>query len=67
MLNLPRTTPQTYVSSILALNINSPEHTGDWHSSVYWDHPENGKLDLWILEKVRSLIQIGFYRFRVSV
>lgn len=60
MLNLPRTTPQTYVSSILALNINSLEHTGDWHSSVYWDHQENGKLDLWILEKVRSLIQIGF-------
>lgn len=48
MIDLPRTTPHIYVSSILALNISSPEHTGDWHSSVYWEHPENCKLDLWI-------------------
>ena len=48
MIFLPRTTPRIYVSSILALNINSPEHTGDWHSSMYWEHPENSKIDLWI-------------------
>lgn len=48
MIFLPRTTPRIYVSSILALNINSPEHTGDWHSSMYWDHLENSKIDLWI-------------------
>lgn len=29
MIDLPRTTPHIYVSSILALNISSPEHTGD--------------------------------------
>lgn len=38
---LPRTTPRIYVSSILALNINSTEHIGNWHSSMYWDHHEN--------------------------
>jgi hypothetical protein len=48
MLKLSKTTPYIYVSSILALNIISPEHTGDWHSSVYWEHPEYSKLDLWI-------------------
>ncbi len=29
------------VKALLALNINSPEHIGDWHSSMYWDHHEN--------------------------
>lgn len=48
MIYIPRTTPRIYVSSILALNIYSPDHTGDWHSSMYWEHPENNKLDLWI-------------------
>ncbi|WP_386698266.1 hypothetical protein [Lonepinella sp. MS14436] len=34
MLYIPKTTPETYVSSIVALNIHSPEGTGDWHSAA---------------------------------
>lgn len=69
MIDLPRTTPHIYVSSILALNISSPEHTGDWHSSVYWEHPENCKLDLWIFGEGQKfntnglLGELGIYRW----
>ncbi len=49
MIYIPKTSPKVYVSSILALNILSPDGTGDWHSSMYWGHPErNNKIDLWI-------------------
>lgn len=33
MLKIPITTPEYYVSSIVALNILSPDGTGDWHSA----------------------------------
>lgn len=33
MLEIPITTFQYYVSSIVALNILSPVGTGDWHSA----------------------------------
>lgn len=33
MLFIPHTTPEHYISSIVALNIRSPEGTGDWHSA----------------------------------
>ncbi|WP_369524895.1 hypothetical protein [Neisseria polysaccharea] len=33
MLYIPPTTPDRYVSSIVALNIISPDGTGDWHSA----------------------------------
>lgn len=34
MLYIPATNPDYYVSSIVALNIISPENTGDWHSAL---------------------------------
>lgn len=34
MLFIPPTTPDRYVSSIVALNIISPNGTGDWHSAA---------------------------------
>lgn len=34
MLYIPLTNPDCYISSIVALNIISPENTGDWHSSA---------------------------------
>lgn len=34
MLYLPPTSPKCYVSSIVALNIHSPNGTGDWHSAA---------------------------------
>ncbi|PDW37996.1 hypothetical protein BB445_05380 [Helicobacter pylori] len=33
MLYIPPTSKEVYVSSIVALNIHSPQGTGDWHSS----------------------------------
>lgn len=33
MLYIPPTSPDCYISSIVALNIISPEATGDWHSA----------------------------------
>ncbi|CAM5211160.1 hypothetical protein OURE66S_02699 [Oligella ureolytica] len=33
MLKIPSTSPMQYISSIVALNIHSPEGTGDWHSA----------------------------------
>ncbi len=48
MIYVPKTSQSTYISSILALNVISPEYTGDWHSCSYWDHPERSKIDLWI-------------------
>ncbi|WP_439258481.1 hypothetical protein [Lonepinella sp. BR2271] len=37
MLYIPKTSPETYVSSIVALNIHSPDGTGDWHSAASLD------------------------------
>ena len=34
MLLIPQTTPNNYISSIVALNIHSPNDTGDWHSTA---------------------------------
>ncbi|MGX2949201.1 hypothetical protein [Frederiksenia canicola] len=34
MLYIPPTNPDYYVSSIVALNVISPENTGDWHSAA---------------------------------
>lgn len=34
MLHIPKTQPNRYVSAIIALNIHSPEGTGDWHSEA---------------------------------
>ncbi|OBX04149.1 hypothetical protein QV06_07850 [Gallibacterium genomosp. 3] len=34
MLMIPPTHPNYYVSSIVALNIHSPQGTGDWHSAA---------------------------------
>lgn len=34
MLEIPNTSPQVYVSSIVALNIINKEGTGDWHSAA---------------------------------
>lgn len=34
MLYIPETSPDCYVSSIVALNIHSPNGTGDWHSAA---------------------------------
>lgn len=34
MLYIPKTTPNRYVSSIVALNVHSPNGTGDWHSAA---------------------------------
>lgn len=33
MLHIPPTEPDRYVSSIVALNVHSPNGTGDWHSA----------------------------------
>lgn len=32
MIQIPKTSPQNYLSALVALNIHSPEDTGDWHS-----------------------------------
>lgn len=34
MLHIPPTEPVRYVSSIVALNVHSPNGTGDWHSAA---------------------------------
>lgn len=34
MLFIPPTSPKCYISSIVALNIHSPNGTGDWHSAA---------------------------------
>lgn len=34
MLMIPPTKPNHYVSSIVALNVHSPQGTGDWHSAA---------------------------------
>ena len=34
MLYIPKTSPNCYVSGIIALNIHSPNGTGDWHSAI---------------------------------
>lgn len=34
MLHIPPTEPDRYVSSIVALNVHSPNGTGDWHSAA---------------------------------
>ena len=34
MLHIPKTHPECYVSSIVALNVHSPNDTGDWHSAA---------------------------------
>jgi hypothetical protein len=34
MLYIPKTSPTCYVSGIVALNIRSPNGTGDWHSAA---------------------------------
>ncbi|WP_159991063.1 hypothetical protein [Pelistega ratti] len=34
MLYIPQTQPNYYVSSIVALNVHSPNGTGDWHSAA---------------------------------
>ena len=34
MLYIPKTSPTCYVSGIIALNIHSPNGTGDWHSAI---------------------------------
>ena len=34
MLYIPQTHPKRYVSSIVALNVHSPNGTGDWHSAA---------------------------------
>lgn len=34
MLHIPETSPDCYISSIVALNIHSPNGTGDWHSAA---------------------------------
>lgn len=34
MLKIPITNPRQYISSIVALNIQSPNGTGDWHSAA---------------------------------
>ncbi|MBS0040622.1 hypothetical protein KEM39_10975 [Neisseria sp. Marseille-Q1983] len=34
MLHIPPTEPNRYVSSIVALNVHSPNGTGDWHSAA---------------------------------
>lgn len=34
MLHIPPTEPDRYVSSIVALNVHSPNSTGDWHSAA---------------------------------
>ena len=34
MLYIPETSPDCYVSSIVTLNIHSPNGTGDWHSAA---------------------------------
>ena len=34
MLRIPKTSPNCYVSGIIALNIRSPNGTGDWHSAA---------------------------------
>lgn len=34
MLYIPQTHPERYVSSIVALNVHSPNGTGDWHSAA---------------------------------
>ena len=33
MIHIPKTRPDCYVSAIVALNIHSPNGTGDWHSA----------------------------------
>lgn len=37
MLHIPRTNQEYYVNSIVALNIHSPNDTGDWHSAATLD------------------------------
>ena len=34
MLYIPQTCPECYISSIVALNVHSPNGTGDWHSAA---------------------------------
>lgn len=34
MLYIPETSPDCYISSIVALNIHSQKGTGDWHSTA---------------------------------
>lgn len=32
MIQVPKTSPKNYLSALVALNIHSPDDTGDWHS-----------------------------------
>lgn len=48
MLYIPPTSKDIYVSSKVALNIHSPDDTGDWHSSVYLDNDRDDRQELFI-------------------
>lgn len=57
MLHIPPTEPDRYVSSIVALNVHSPNGTGDWHSAKAlsdWAYPEK----FYITVKIKSEIPI---------
>lgn len=49
MLYIPPTSKDIYVSSKVALNIHSPDDTGDWHSSGYLDNDRDDRQELFIL------------------
>ena len=48
MLYIPKTSPTCYVSSIVALNIYSPNGTGDWHSAATLNDDAYPSTDLYI-------------------
>lgn len=48
MLYISKTSPSCYVSSIVALNIHSPNGTGDWHSVATLNDDAYPSTDLYI-------------------
>lgn len=62
MLYIPKTSPNCYVSSIVALNIYSPNGTGDWHSAATLNDDAYPSTDLYIYgsgEKYSTLHLLG--------
>jgi hypothetical protein len=62
MLYIPPTSPDCYVSAIVALNIHSPNYTGDWHSAASLNDDAYPSTDFYIFgngQKYSTLHLLG--------
>ncbi|MDK4526736.1 hypothetical protein QG034_07360 [Kingella kingae] len=76
-LKIPKTSKQRYISDVVALNIHSPNGTGDWHSATTFASPLPEHLfvygdaqpcntnpilgDMGIIDGTKRLNQMGIY------